>query len=229
VDSEGPTLIFYYGGRVWQELLEGEGAYLDRRLLSDGRDRRLSQRRAPQLFWADGQVWIRNQHDQNRLVVINEDGLIYRVPPGAAQQLGAGDSSVYVAPKCEVGITITGVKQVTVPPPGDTLDGTRSCNADLEVGRRLEENARFRTAVYVRFQEFMTPTADPRVLPASQVELCAPSMNQEIVNQAQRMIKEITGLDATVELGDWLTHRGILLAGHYREVTHFACGHTERS
>ncbi|AYF74207.1 hypothetical protein D7D52_10410 [Nocardia yunnanensis] len=212
----GGTLWLFCGIDLEREVHEGETVYLDRELLAAG-DRRVSQEHAPAIFSARGRWYLENRYEGKRLVLENVDThKIYRIPQRVAQELDGEDFHVYVAHQT-VAVQVDGYVRPEGRPECNTLTDGLGRDADLQVRQLLDEKPDWRQAVLVRYSEFMDPTiSNPRPLTSDEVERFVPR-GRELANQAQRSMKQLTGLEL-LELGHWLTHSGILLASHRVEL-----------
>lgn len=230
-------LVLFCGSANLPELTYGETTYLTRALIAPA-DTFLSETHAPEIFSRGNQWFVRNNYEHKKLVVAEVNdlergvlGLIIRIPPGSSQRLPSAESYIYLGSSYRVFAevkrreAVNDVNEDLGSTTTNTLSGMAR-DADTRIRELLAEEP-WRTATFVRFQEFMDPLrVRPEPLAARRVLECAPHLELTQVNNTQRKLKDITGLDASVELGDWMTHRGILLGSHYSEVPHSrGCAH----
>jgi hypothetical protein len=217
-------------------LSPGDNFPLDRRFVTGGLDDvTVSARHPPQIFYAEGEWMIRN-HPENRGIVIHTpDHRAVRIGPGSARTLAAGYSEIFIA-TYKIGIEIeeggaatTGSLPLPAPYEITLTDGGPE---EKELKKLLDNKPMYRTIIYVRFQQYISPYPkpghNPAPLTAAEVLECYPDPRlKATVDQACREIRDATGL-TLIEIGPWLVERGLLLTTHNIDIPHVHCGHRSR-
>jgi hypothetical protein len=218
-----------------KELKPGDRLELHRRFVTGGdEDTRVSRSgNAALLFDKDGEWFVHNQSQNKTLMlVIVEDGhddRIHHIPQEAARKLIAPYSELHVGGPHRVGLTIhRSDSRMNSNGPGDVTDPPLDLGIERSLQELFQRRPQVRTVTFLRFQTFLPdgrryPTR-PRPLTAAEVTLCHSGVTQGQVNQIQRDVKDVTGLDAD-ELGPWLIEHGILRPRDRIGLPHDKCAH----
>ncbi|MBH0775508.1 hypothetical protein [Nocardia bovistercoris] len=223
-------IALYCGATFHKELSYGDATYLNRSLIAPA-DVFLSEANAPQVY-SQGRRWhIRNNSSYKKLVIaeLTDEkgtlGLINRIPPNLSQRLPSLETYIYLG-SYRVRADIIDAHYFDDPDIGPSYEPTHTSSgmardADALIRELLTEEP-WRTVTLARLQEFMDPhNARPQPLASQRVLDCiAPHLGLDAIEETQRRVKDITGMDTTAELGDWMTHRGILLGRYLDEVSH---------
>lgn len=219
-----------------RELKAGEVLNLDRRFVTGGDSDASVSRQAncASLFDRSGTWFVHNRSPSRDLQLMSEDGRQYRIAPGSAKEITDAYSELFVGGSHRVGLTLKAdVVYHREPLTAPTAVGEIPTELPLELDREQElitylENERHSTVTFLRYFEFIPGTAPagphPKPLTAAEVVLCNPAVTEAQVNQIQRDIKKIIGLDADAT-GAWLADRGILRMNSKIGLPHEQCRH----
>ncbi|WP_372663388.1 hypothetical protein [Amycolatopsis kentuckyensis] len=228
------NLLVQCGATSAVELEPGRELVLDRMFVTGGTtDPSVSRTKNAALLFDNKGVWsVKNRSHDHDLPILTETGRQYWIGPALSFEI--------VPPYCELGVGGPHRVGLTVVVTAADSDADAvleeiSTHKPAEIRRESDLLAFFArdTRAWViarlRFQEYIpraVPSGDrPQPLSAGEVVQCDPSVTESQVNQVQREIANIIGLDVK-SVGPWLVKRGILLRGHASGLRHDACRHT---
>lgn len=225
-------LLVQCGDKRPEELSPGKELYLDREWVTGGyTDASVSRRpSAALLFDRNGKWFVKNRSQHRDLALLTESGRQYSIGPALVFELVSPYCELEVGGPHRVGLTLFD----EIPETGDVPTEEIPTELPPEIRREDEllalfsRDSRTWTITRLRFREFIprAPRAGdrPRPLTAAEVVRCDPSVTEAQVNQAQRDIATIIGLDAAAT-GPWLVKRGILRQTHAIGLRHEECDH----
>lgn len=216
-----------------KELQPGDTLELHRRFVTGGdADNTVSRRgHAAMLFDRDGDWFVYNRSSHKLALVNFDDDRTYTIRGGAAQPLTASYSELHVGGTHRIGLTLhIDARRDDVPgeglPTWSQPDDDQIMEDDLAA--LFKRKPKVRRVTLVRFQNFIPGGRDhpsrSKPLTAAEVALCHSGVTEQQVNQIQRDIKELIGLDAD-NLGPWLVERGLLHPRDRIGLPHDSCGH----
>jgi len=214
------------------DLNAGDRLELHRRFVTGGdADTSVSRHgNAALLFDRDGDWFVHNQSSNKPLTLVNfDDNRTYVIQRGTAHKLTASYSELYVGGPHKVGLTVHSTNlQPNSHGPGETTQSPLDQGMEAQLLELFQRRPQVRTVTLVRYQDFIPDGHDrpsrPKHLTAMEVTLCYSGVTVGAVNQYQRDIRELIGLNAD-DLGPWLVERGLLHPTDRIRLPHDNCGH----